>query len=1225
MAFNLKKARDFYNNITQNVIPQGIAHIASNPGLNKAANFIQEGKQRVASVPASQYFLPTANTPFKTYVQETAQGALNTAQSALKTTVPYTAYRYATGNPIQPMEYLQNAVNVPLGALNTMYRTSNIAPFLGASFGAIKGVRETGTTQGALQGAYRGIAEQPFVGEAVTSNPKLANTLNLAAIPVTMLMGGIKSKGNISALDKGAVLENQDAKQAVRLLKEYEQTKNMSIDWLTQARDILVNKLKIKPKDFSKLSNEDILNQLQVSVTRNQTYAYGTLGTNLVGKKDTQQSLYDTSKFKNLDEYVASKQPKQIKFQSAVNKADYMGGHEAPMAEGNAPIFDLTGKYTGNKIYPSDIYSSNASRMYSAGEPYDARAVSIMQSVKDRPNAKLTVYRAVPKEAPSKINPGDWISITRDYAKEHGESNLGGNYKIIKQEVNARDIFTDGNSIHEFGYDPQPRLAGEQTPYNLLKNAIEQHKKGKLTVYTNYLKKLEGEFNQPKNVAQGGLSVQPKGVNSSQTVEQLDRKLPQSAGLSTKQTAPQVPEVQTQTGQGGGQGASPTSPQSIDPVTKIINALKEAKPLREEQQNIYSKIRSQQAGALEGIGGGLKGEKGYYQKLGQLKGELPKVQFESIKKQVTQNDVDQLFNMVEKSNLDTFDKVNAQTGLAKLLGAEGGQVPTRGELNLLSKVFPEEFIQTILDKRPFTQKLFSEIEGTLNLPRAVMATADLSAPLRQGIFFVSRPKQFLGAFKNMFKYAFSEKAYQGLQDTIQSSPNKRLYKEAGLSITDMGTDLAGREEAFMTRLAEKIPGFGSVAKASNRAYSGFLNKLRVDVFDDLINKAKQENINLEGKGLKDLGSFINAATGRGDLPQKLKGAAPLLNGVFFSPRLIASRIQLLNPVSYANYSPFVRKEAIKSLLGFAGTATAVLTLAELGGATVVKDPRNADFGKIKIGNTRYDVLGGFQQYIRLISQLATGKIISSQTGKEITLGEGYKPLTRKDILLRFAEAKTAPVLSFLISLATGQTGTGAPVDVPTEVINRFIPLVAQDLYDITQEQGSKGLLMGIPGIFGVGTQTYGKQELVFGKNQIGQSAAQIRPVPGLSERISEKVFGQKPLGSTATYNAETYYNQMLKLPKEEAAKQFDQIAKSDPELAKKIVQVVKDRQKGITVKDQVMKAKGVASGDRAVAIADEFKKLKTKEQKARLWEEYVRKGIITKDVAKQLAELLKNQ
>ena len=50
------------------------------------------------------------------------------------------------------------------------------------------------------------------------------------------------------------------------------------------------------------------------------------------------------------------------------------------------------------------------------------------------------------------INSGDWVTIYRPYAKEHGMSSLRGKYKILSMTVPAKNLFTDGNSIYEWGY-----------------------------------------------------------------------------------------------------------------------------------------------------------------------------------------------------------------------------------------------------------------------------------------------------------------------------------------------------------------------------------------------------------------------------------------------------------------------------------------------------------------------------------------------------------------------------------------------------------------------------------------------------------------------------------------------------------------------------------------------------------------------------------------------------
>lgn len=507
-------------------------------------------------------------------------------------------------------------------------------------------------------------------------------------------------------------------------------------------------------------------------------------------------------------------------------------------------------------------------------------------------------------------------------------------------------------------------------------------------------------------------------------------------------------------------------------VRTIIQALKEAKPTRKEQEALYTAERAKRLARLVAVT--QRGEKGYQAQLAALKGKLPRVQFRSIRGRIAQTDIDDLFNTVEQSqNLLPFEKITTKRGLAKLLGEEGGVVPTEGELKLLSQVFPDEFVATILSKRPFLQRMGQKIADVLNVPRALMASFDLSAPLRQGVFLVGRPRRFFPAFRDMFKYFFSDKAYQGLMSDIQKRPTYALMRQSKLPLTKIGSILSTKEEAFMSNFAEKLPlGIGKVVKMSERAYTGFLNKLRADVFDDLVRVAQKQRIPVQGKLLNDIATFIGAATGRGKLPPALERSAVTLNATFFSPRLMSSRLSLLRPDFYIRLSPVVRKEALKSLFTFAGTALSTLGLAKMGGADVGVDPRSTDFGKIKIGETRYDILGGFQQYLRLAAQLITGENISSITGVKVTVGEGYKPLTRAGIIGRFIEAKEAPVASFVMALLKGRGFRGEKLEVGKEVGQRFVPMVIQDMYDLYKDKGWAGVGMGVPAIFGVGMQTY---------------------------------------------------------------------------------------------------------------------------------------------------------
>ena len=125
----------------------------------------------------------------------------------------------------------------------------------------------------------------------------------------------------------------------------------------------------------------------------------------------------------------------------------YRGQHGAASAESGAPLYDMT------RIYPDDFYSASGHRFYDA----ETRMWSTVASFRGRPNMLLRVYRAVPKSVVKpKITPGDWVSLTRRYAAQHGRENLRNDFRIITKTVHARDLFTDGDSLDEWGYDPQP-------------------------------------------------------------------------------------------------------------------------------------------------------------------------------------------------------------------------------------------------------------------------------------------------------------------------------------------------------------------------------------------------------------------------------------------------------------------------------------------------------------------------------------------------------------------------------------------------------------------------------------------------------------------------------------------------------------------------------------------------------------------------------------------------
>lgn len=392
-------------------------------------------------------------------------------------------------------------------------------------------------------------------------------------------------------------------------------------------------------------------------------------------------------------------------------------------------------------------------------------------------------------------------------------------------------------------------------------------------------------------------------------------------------------------------------------------------------------------------------------------------------------------------------------------------------------------------------KIQTNAVNILGVPRTLMASSDFSAPLRQALLpTISHPVIASKAAAEMFKSAFSKKNYEKWFFELENSDRYKLMKDSKLGISEINNPkLSAKEEQYMNGLAEKLPVIGKLIKGSERAYVQYLNKMRVDLFNRFTDQMQKDGKTFENSKdeYKQLAAYVNNMTGRGDLGKTMNEAAPLLNQLFFSPRLMASRINTLTylaqPRFYNKVPPEVRKDYFRSLAATAGLGLTVLALAKMGGADTEADPRSPDFGKIKSGNTRWDIWGGHQQYIRLMAQMITGQKKSSTTGKisEIGTDNPYSG-TRGGLGLDFMRGKLAPVPSVAVDILSGENtigqklttdwkGSKKEIGMGEYLADHLLPLTSTGLNDAIQDQGQKAwFTVGIPSVFGVGTQTYRK-------------------------------------------------------------------------------------------------------------------------------------------------------
>lgn len=538
------------------------------------------------------------------------------------------------------------------------------------------------------------------------------------------------------------------------------------------------------------------------------------------------------------------------------------------------------------------------------------------------------------------------------------------------------------------------------------------------------------------------------------------------------QEAPKAEQVVASTDQ----ATQDAKQQVMDSLTGATREYNKAADVRAAEKAARS---AQADAAFEAAGGG---QAGVNAKLAALKGEYTKSGYGI---HIAPEHMDALANDIQANpNLQPFEKANAQVAVRKLNGDFAGG-PTPYDIGILRKAFGEDFgkaVQDAVDNGEFPGTSVAERVGQVaGLPKSVMASGDLSATLRQGGVLATRfPKEAGQAFQDQLKYFASEDNFKTGMAKIAAEPNYQEKLDAGLAVT--GTEaLDKREEQFVSNLAEKVPGAGRIVAASDRAYTGFLTQFRSNVYDSITNDARNAGIDLTPEAQKGIAKYINTFSGRGDLGQYLEQHSQTLSTALFSPRLWKSRLDMLNPVFYAKLPPTARKYALQNVGSFAAMASSILGLASLAGAHVDTNPTSADFLKIKVGNTRYDIFGGLQQNIVAAAREITGETTSSQTGVTTKLGSKFGGDNRLSILTNLFQNKENPLLSAASQILRGKDRGGNNVNPLTTLANLVVPLPLSGLYQIASDMGNvknipndlRAAAMESPDIFGISAQTYG--------------------------------------------------------------------------------------------------------------------------------------------------------
>lgn len=370
---------------------------------------------------------------------------------------------------------------------------------------------------------------------------------------------------------------------------------------------------------------------------------------------------------------------------------------------------------------------------------------------------------------------------------------------------------------------------------------------------------------------------------------------------------------------------------------------------------------------------------------------------------------------------------------------------------------------------------FQATKNTAGFAKAIKASFDNSVIGRQGFMtLMTHPdiwaENSFRSFGDFYNSMTGKDALKEVRADVSSRPNalNGLYKKEGLAV-------GVQEESYPSSLPEKVPVVGNLFKGSQDAFTAWQYRTRADVFDRLVEVADKTGADITG-----LGRVVNSLTGRGHLAG-LERAATTLNNFFFSPRYIKANLDVLTAHQFdKNVGKFAKRQAAENLLKAVVGSAVVLGIAHaIKKDSVELDPRSSDFGKIKAGDTRFNVTGGFASIITLAmrtipSLWGQGSSKSSTTGLVTPLNsDRFGAKSAGDVIVSFLEGKASPAFRLLIDHLNGRDFQGNKPTVTGDMVNLFAPLPITNAVELYQDPKSAPMLLAmISDALGFGTNTY---------------------------------------------------------------------------------------------------------------------------------------------------------
>ena len=490
-----------------------------------------------------------------------------------------------------------------------------------------------------------------------------------------------------------------------------------------------------------------------------------------------------------------------------------------------------------------------------------------------------------------------------------------------------------------------------------------------------------------------------------------------------------------------------------------------------------------------------------------------------------------------EANIDNFKKMSAKEGVQYLRKETPKQRETRKDYGRSVIAFENYKAELKFKAEQTTLKekikdpirtAGKGIKTIMNSTKASSASLDNSALLNQGFSVLANVLTAKTWFKNglktwvdMAQTLGGKAVWDEVRADIVSRPNyiNGVYNAAKLAVNvteeDFPNNPIEKVLNLPTTLIEKgtkgiirplpILKLGSYYKATEVAFSAFQLRNRADVFDifaGIQEKLSNEKLTIENVKKTGLGDLVNSITSRGNLG-KFEPIGNLINAPFFSLRRQKSIWDsIFGYQKFKGQSKTVRVLGAFAMLQQIALIGILLAIAKaLKPDSVKLDPRSSDFGKIKYGNSRFDITQGRSSWLTLAARLITGQSKSSLTGKITEYNtSAYGSQDKTDLLGTFTENKLSPFFTQAIAVLNEKDkyNNDKKPTIVSVVSGLYKPLSVDSFMEARKDpKAANQVAVAISDFLGVPVNTYGtrstdwnqktSKEMIQLKDKIGQT------------------------------------------------------------------------------------------------------------------------------------------